>query len=242
MISVIIPAHNEEAYIIRCLEGLARQQTKFLYEVIVINNGSTDGTRERVLAFAQAHPAVSLRLIDEPRVGIASACQRGVEAARYPILARTDADSCPVSSWIERIGLNFQNPVVMSLGGKVIYAGHPLLSKLSNTLHWWHAYKGVPHYQGANMAVRQTALKTVGGFAQPQLAAEDLDLSLRLHRAFTQPQAFAFDQHLIVVTSCRKFHRGLETVTVLSRLFRHYVTFLWSSLLTRWGGILVRDK
>ncbi len=95
-ISVVIPAHNEEAYLPACLESLARQDFAFPYEVIVVNNGSTDKTAE----VARRLGAI---VVDEPHFGITWARQRGLEHSKGEIIACVDADTYVASDWLRQI-------------------------------------------------------------------------------------------------------------------------------------------
>jgi len=102
-ISVVIPAWNEEREIERCLEGLFRQ-THTAFEVIVVDNGSTDAT-------ASLAEEWGVRVIEQSQHGIACARQTGFDAARGAIIASTDADS-PLSS--ERVHKSAQ-PLLLEM-------------------------------------------------------------------------------------------------------------------------------
>ena len=87
-ISIVIPAYNEEKNIDECLACVGREiQGSTDIEVIVVNNASTDGTRERVLA----HEWVTL--VDEPTKGIVHARKAGYDKSTGELIANIDADS-----------------------------------------------------------------------------------------------------------------------------------------------------
>ncbi len=97
-VSVIIPCRNEERYITRCLEALLNQTCgKDRYEIIVVDNMSTDRTVE----FARGYPQVTL--IQEPKPGSYAARNTGVRLSRGRVLAFTDADCVADPDWVERI-------------------------------------------------------------------------------------------------------------------------------------------
>jgi len=98
-VSVVIPARNAEATIGRALRGLAEQDLEGAYEVIVVDNGSTDGT-----AAAVRQSGVEVRLIRGPGTGPGDARNWGVREAKAPVIAFTDADCVPARSWL-RTGL-----------------------------------------------------------------------------------------------------------------------------------------
>ncbi len=102
MISVIIPAHNEERRIGSCLESLFSQKDAPDREVIVIDNASSDGTAEIVSKF----PGV--KIIKEPKKGVTLARNRGAAEARGDILFFLDADTIIPSDYLKRISEKFK--------------------------------------------------------------------------------------------------------------------------------------
>lgn len=89
LVSVIVPAFNAERTIDRTLAS-ARAQTHAKLEIIVINDGSTDSTEDRVLSHAGEDPRV--RLVHQPNGGVAAARNRGIVESRADFLALLDAD------------------------------------------------------------------------------------------------------------------------------------------------------
>lgn len=97
MMSIVIPAYNEEARLARSLESVVAfvEASPIDYEVILVNNNSTDSTREIALAFASEHPCVTV--LDQERQGKGAAVRKGVLAARGDYVIFCDADfSMPV--------------------------------------------------------------------------------------------------------------------------------------------------
>ena len=91
-LSIIIAAYNIEAYIEECLESLipiTRQETDI--EIIVVNDGSTDSTREKIVSFQSAHPD-ALLLIDQENRGLSAARNAGIKAAKGRYLFFVDGD------------------------------------------------------------------------------------------------------------------------------------------------------
>src|SRR6478609_6998137 len=99
MISIIIPAHNEEAYLGQTLEGL-QDQIYPNYEIIVVANGCTDRTAE--IARDRCH-----RLINVPERGLSRARNLGAEAARGDILVFLDADTVLDKDALDTIATRF---------------------------------------------------------------------------------------------------------------------------------------
>lgn len=97
-ISVIVPVFNAAAWLGDCLDALLQQDAPAGgFDVIVVDNGSTDGS----MALARRRPAV--RLLSEPRQGAYAARNRGISAARGELIAFTDADCIPRRDWLCRL-------------------------------------------------------------------------------------------------------------------------------------------
>src|ERR1700735_753618 len=99
-LSFVVPAYNEEAYLPACLESILRQipaDLAPLTEIIVVNNASTDATREVALRY----PGVTV--VDEPRKGLTFARQAGFAASSGTLIANVDADSRLTPGWVSNI-------------------------------------------------------------------------------------------------------------------------------------------
>src|SRR5947209_19892859 len=103
-VSVIIPALNEERYIRAGVTSVAAQTWPVaLLEAVVVDNGSTDGTREVVQTFMAGAPHLAVRVVDEPAHGVARAKNRGASVARGRWLIFLDADSRMAPDLVERV-------------------------------------------------------------------------------------------------------------------------------------------
>ena len=101
-VSVIIPCYNEEKFIGKALENLADQYPSEDYEIVVVDGMSDDDTRHVIGEFQQAHPDLSVRLLDNPARNIPHALNLGIAAARGEIIARMDAHAVPSEGYIRR--------------------------------------------------------------------------------------------------------------------------------------------
>jgi len=114
-ISVIIPTKNRADMLTRFLPTLAEQTTQEPYEIIIVDNGSTDSTRQTVNEFSRRWTFI--RLIEELNPGSASACHAGAVAARSPLIMFVDDDMEAVPELIEQhLAAHKQNPGVCVLG------------------------------------------------------------------------------------------------------------------------------
>jgi GT2 family glycosyltransferase len=99
-LSVVVPMFNEQRAIGPCLDALLPQLTA-IHEVIVVDNGSTDGSADVVKAIRETHPAI--RLVHEPTQGLVAARNQGFRCATGDILARIDADTQVGPGWATSI-------------------------------------------------------------------------------------------------------------------------------------------
>src|SRR5438552_9658472 len=103
-VSVVIPARNEERHIRTALASVEAQTWPIaLLEAVVVDNGSTDATREVVQAFMAGEPHLAVQLVDEPVHGVARAKNRGASVARGRWLIFLDADSRMAPHLVERV-------------------------------------------------------------------------------------------------------------------------------------------
>ena len=102
MISVVLPMRNEEAHVARQLSALACQTYAGPWEVVVVDNGSSDGSLQVVDAWRERIP--ELRIVDASEArGLNHARNRGADAARGDLLAFADADDEAVPEWLESL-------------------------------------------------------------------------------------------------------------------------------------------
>lgn len=119
--SVIVPVYNGAGVIERCLNALAAQTVApERYEVIVVDDGSTDDTAAVIDCWRRAHPRLQLTLLSQANAGPAAARNRGAAAARAPLLLFTDADCAPTPTWIEAMTAPFADPDVAGAKGAYV--------------------------------------------------------------------------------------------------------------------------
>ncbi|MBN1578908.1 MAG: glycosyltransferase [Chitinispirillaceae bacterium] len=131
--SVVIAARNESGNIGACLESVLRQSiASDRYEVIVVDDRSTDGTGEIVADFQSRHPQVSLLKIEATPSGMSPkkwAVAQGVARARHEIIVFTDADCRVGAAWLETIDRYF-TPSVGLVQGITTYRYIPGMNRL----------------------------------------------------------------------------------------------------------------
>ncbi len=103
LVSIIVPCYNEQATIRLLLEAILRQTVPACdLEVIIADGLSTDRTRAEVASFQDAHPDLSVRLVDNPRRIIPAALNCALDAAQGKYIIRLDAHSVPAEDYVQR--------------------------------------------------------------------------------------------------------------------------------------------
>lgn len=170
--SVIIATYNRKGLLLRTLEALAAQSLDpDRFEVIVIDDGSSDGTAESLAA----RTGERLRVISQSNRGPAAARNRGIREARGNWVVMTDDDTIPGSDWLQQLEIAVtQNPDWVGVEGSTICSDPDPLG------HWVENLRG-SQYITANMAYRRELLLELGGLDEsfPHPKCEDTELAWR---------------------------------------------------------------
>lgn len=175
-ISVVVPTYNRTSLLLRCLSSLESQTLDpELYEVVVVDDGSENGTSEAVAGFLH-ESRITVRYVLLEHGGPAKARNRGIERAVGAIVAFTDDDCIADQDWLKNIREAFQDSGVAAVEGRVVASGStsPLMHVVRND--------SGGQYLTANIAFRTEVLKVIGGFdgSFPHPVGEDYDLAWRL--------------------------------------------------------------
>lgn len=205
MLSIIIPARNEEKYLGPTLESVFAAIDRLpggrrLVEVIVVDNISTDRTVECARSFP-------VRIVTEERRRIAAVRNRGAREARGRFLAFVDADSHPSPNAVLRIYRTLQSGRFAG-GGVLIHPDRYVFGVLSAyvVLFVIRAFWGIS--AGMIFATAE-AFHAVGGFDESLFAAEDLQFATALKKhALGRGLAFANLADVHIKTSTRKLEKA----------------------------------
>jgi poly-beta-1,6 N-acetyl-D-glucosamine synthase len=188
LVSIIVPAYNEGAVIQGSIRSLFRLDYP-RFEIIVVDDGSSDDTYRRAKPFAGEHGRVSVRVIRKANGGKSSALNVGIEAARGELVTCMDGDSTLDPQTLRRAVRHFGNPAVGAVAGNVkVVNRQNMLSRLQaleyiEGLNFVRAAQGFFHVvniiPGPIGVFRRVALESVGGYDHDTFA-EDCDLTLKL--------------------------------------------------------------
>jgi glycosyltransferase involved in cell wall biosynthesis len=181
-VSIVIPVYNEAEYLLSCLQAIARQRVK-PFEVIVVDNNSSDATSAVALSF----PFV--RLLHEPKQGVVHARNNGFSAASGEIIGRIDADTLLPPNWVAQVQQLFASERLSAVSGAPDYYDFAL-PQVANRIdgacrqHLARTLGNENFLFGANMAIRRSDWLEV----QHELCAkagihEDFDLGIHLQQA-----------------------------------------------------------
>jgi glycosyltransferase involved in cell wall biosynthesis len=229
-VSFVVPAYNEEALIGSCLTAIVAEisRTGCCAEIIVVNNGSTDGT----WYIASSYPNV--KVVDEPVRGLVRARRAGCLEANGKLIANIDADTILPGGWLSTALAEFERrPDLIALSGPYIYYDLPKWAQLAAAGFYRGAY--IAHLlsrllsgrgsvmQGGNFIVSRSALEAAGGFNPDfQFYGEDAELARRLSRV----GVVKFTRALCALSSGRRFvGEGIFIV-----LLRYSANYLWTHL------------
>jgi peptidoglycan-N-acetylglucosamine deacetylase len=203
MISVVVPAYNEEKLIGQNLESLKKQDFQGEYEIIVVDNGSRDNT-------ALVARSMGIKVVVCPQKGVSHARQCGAEAASGEIIVQADADTIYPTWWLTRIAEQFKkHPEAIGVAGTFIYKNPP----------WW---AGVEYFlrvffgtlsslvfgrplvvSGANLAFSKRAFTRIGGYEHGSYSSDQINIVTRLSRV----GKVIYDGRLYCATSERSVNK-----------------------------------
>lgn len=227
-ISVIIPAHNEEDYLPALLRSLRSQDCRHSYEVIVVDNASTDTT-------AIVARRMSAKVIHEPRLGLPQARETGRLNAIGEILVFLDADMVVPEHYLASLQKHFsENLNVIAVTNLFTFYDGSFMQNLAINIYNRFIHKGqnlLLHLRGfssqllgGNFAVRATSLAEVGGFdLDTVFEGDDIGITKKL-----SPKGnLAVLSGLYTMTSARRFD-ALGTFGAVSFYFKEFFTHLFN--------------
>ncbi len=220
LISIVIPAYNEEEDLPKCLSAILKQDfPKNDYEIIVVDNNSTDKTIEVAKKFGA-------KVISELKQGNTFAVKKGMDSATGEIIACTDADSIVFQGWLSGLAKIFEDKRVVGATGTVyVESGNIILDSIYRKLYelfiLTNFLVGKPHFSGFNMAVRRNAYRQIGGIDENFTMSPDVDLGLRI----AKQGRIVFSKNLKALTSLRRW-QDAPSDTFLTYL-KGYIWTIW---------------
>jgi glycosyltransferase involved in cell wall biosynthesis len=181
-VSVIVPVYNGASTIAACITSLLAQAfPSEQYELLVVDNASTDATPSIVRSFGER-----VHLLSETTRGASAARNRGILAARGTNIAFTDADCVVEPQWLGAIVKPLGDPTIGIVGGRILsLVDANRIERFGERIHdhQMAIESEQPYVISMNWASPATVLRETGLFDVALLRAQDVDFSWRIHRA-----------------------------------------------------------
>ena len=190
-ISFVIPAYNEENYLKDCINSILIETKgkNYNFEIIVVNNASTDKTKAVALSFK------NVKVVDEPNKGLVAARRAGYVVSTGDLIANIDADTRLTKDWIEKVLGEFsKNENLVALSGPFIYYDLSDFMKITVKLFYYYTFslyliannvlKTGSMLQGGNFVLRRSAFEKAGGYDVKTYTfyGEDADIAVKMFK------------------------------------------------------------
>jgi len=168
-ISIIIPAHNEELYIGNCLQAIIAECDSYegQTEIIVVDNQSTDKTKEIVAGF-------NVKLIKSSANSPAAVRNEGARQAKFDIFAFLDGDCIVLKGWLSQISEAYDDEKVGAFGGEHLAPlNDPWVVTAWNPVQLKKEYNVNAKLPGGNLTIKSSLFGQLKGFNENLVSAED---------------------------------------------------------------------
>lgn len=185
-LSVVIACFNAESTLGLQLDALSGQLNPVPFEVILCDNGCTDGSVQLALSYRDR---LDVRVVDaSARRGPAYARNRGVDAARASLIAFCDADDQVTETWVARMAAALRRDAFVAGRVSVERLNHAKLVRSRGMEQQWRLQPsstalGFEHAGAGNLGLHRDAFLAVHGFDVDMLACEDTDLCMKMQLA-----------------------------------------------------------
>ncbi len=175
VVSIVIPAYNEEKYLVKTLESVSRIITTIPFEIIGVNNASTDRTQK-------VFEVLGVRSVYANKKGLSQARAAGIRAARGEIIIQVDADAVVPETCIDAHYAHYNDESVVGVSAKVsIVDVHPLVYAWCLGSKWFRSLLGehreVLYGIGSNISYRKSVvMKCLMYYEQHMQRAEDMKM------------------------------------------------------------------
>jgi glycosyltransferase involved in cell wall biosynthesis len=184
-ISVVVCTRNRVDSLRRCIQTLAASHTDREWELVIVDNGSDDGTNAFLASLPSDFGKAQVIIAFEPKPGLAAARNRGLGQTRGDIVAFTDDDCYASEDYIDAMISAFENPEVGFVGGRILLYDQSDIKITTRESEDYlilnpRTFVATGIVQGANMAFRRAVLDHIGGFdenlgAGTRFPCEDID-------------------------------------------------------------------
>jgi glycosyltransferase involved in cell wall biosynthesis len=200
-VSVIVPTYNRNEKIRPCLEALLEQTTRRAYEIIVVDDGSSDATAKIAREYAR------IRVVEQEHAGPAAARNRGAQEAAGDIVLFTDDDCRPERDWIDTMASPFDDPEIAGVKGTYLTQQRELTARFvqieyEEKYDCLRKHRFIDFVDTYSAGFRRRVFLEAGGYDTrfPTASVEDQEFSFRLANAGRKmiflPEARVWHEHV----------------------------------------------
>lgn len=221
LVSVVIPAYNQEKYITKTIQCIQNQDADFPFELLVINDGSTDETAPMVKGMASADGRI--KLFSQPNQGLSAARNQGIAQSSGKYLLFLDADDLVVKNYLRSQTAKLEQ----DNGHDIVICGHILFHEKENNFQPGFLFKDAHnlHLLANNIApvhsclFRSYIFDCIGNYDTNLPALEDYDLLIR-----ATSHGFKFCNNLETLAIYRKHEKNCSNNTLLMQKIGNIIT------------------
>lgn len=248
--SIVIPLYNKESSIIKTLQAVLNQ-THYNFEVLVVNDGSTDNSVQQVKSIGSD----KIRIIQQNNQGVCAARNKGIKEATYPYIAFLDADDYWEITYLqEHVKLinDFPLAAMWSCGydeivnGKRTYLNHVLPEGFRGYVeNYFDIKRHSDLFHSSSVVIRKEAFDKAGYFDERIKYSEDLDMWYRIILNYP----VVFYHHFLVSydqdSENRAMHRKCKLIYFLPYYidkydgYKHHISF--TKFIQNWSAIYIRN-
>lgn len=230
VISIIVPALNAGPYITNCITSLINQDLpKNSYEIIIIDNGSTDNTLDILNEYKE-----KIIIIHEHKKGSYAARNAGIKMSKGRIIAFTDADCVAHINWLGNIYSGFVSKDIGCIVGAIescaggtlaeVYSTNIDILSQTNTLN----SRFLPYGQTANVAFRREVFDRIGYFDEELISGGDADIAWRMqlytsYKLIYSPRPIVWHRHRSTIKDLfrQNFRYGFGSICLYIKYKNH---------------------
>lgn len=202
-VSVVIATYNRREMLKECLDSLFKQTyPKDMYEIIVVNDGSTDGTRKVLEEYAEKAPC-KLKWFNQKNQGISAAMNARIKNSEGKIICFTGDDCIADKNWIRNLADSFSDETIGGVGGEVVACNlETIIEKYTEERGVLNQekFRSINFIITGNAAYRKEVLTAIGGFDTNLISCDDIDISIMAQlKGYTlkyNPKAIIYHRHI----------------------------------------------
>ena len=225
-VSVVLATFNRKEQLKECLDSLLKQSyPKEKYEIIAVDDGSKDGTRDVLADYEQKNSGL-IKFFAQKNAGAAAARNLGIENSKGDIVCLTDDDCIADEKWIITLISHYAEGVG-GVGGRIVaYKPETNVERYADLYNQEQVSR--TSLMTGNASYKRDILRKIGGFDIKLLALEDIDLGIRVRReGFAlkyAPEAVIYHRNYRTVGTLikKKYAEGLAFVCLSKKYVKHF--------------------